>query len=43
VACELSIPSARIAVVAHPIGGTPEAELVARADASVDDLIRLLS
>ena len=43
VASELSIPGARIAVVSHPIGGTPEPELVARADAAVDDLIRLLS
>jgi hypothetical protein len=42
-ATELSIPDARIAVVPHPIGGTPEASLLERADAAIDELIRLLS
>jgi hypothetical protein len=43
VASELSIPGARIAVVPHPIVGTPDPELLARADAAIDDLIHLLS
>ena len=42
-AAELSIPGARIAVVPHPIGGTPDALLNAWADAAIDDLMRLLS
>ena len=40
---ELLIPAARIAVVSHPIGGTPEEALIARADASIDELIGCLA
>jgi hypothetical protein len=40
---ELQIPDARVSVVSHPIGGTPDATLEAWADASVDDLIRRFS
>jgi hypothetical protein len=43
IAEELLIPDARIAVVSHPIGGSPEKDLVARADAAIDELIRRLA
>ena len=36
------LPAARIAVVPHPIGGVPEAALLARADAAVDEILALL-
>ena len=39
---ELQIPDARIAVVSHPIGGSPRDSLVARADAAVSDLVDAL-
>jgi len=37
------LPAARIAVVEHPLGGTAEAGIVARAAAAVEQVIRLLS
>lgn len=43
VAADLSIPDARIVVVEHPIGGTPDEGLEARADRSIDALVRKLS
>ena len=33
------IPDARIVAVAHPVGGIPAAELLQRADASVDAVL----
>ena len=43
VAKEILIPDARIAVVSHPIGGTSKEALIARADASIDELIGRLA
>jgi len=40
---ENQLEGARIAVVPHPIGGTPEKTLLARADAAIDELIRRLA
>lgn len=37
------VPDARIAVVAHPIGATPETELAQRAEGIVDKSIALLT
>ena len=39
---ELRFPDARVVVVPHPIGGTPEATLDAWAEAALDDLERQL-
>lgn len=37
------IPGARICVVPHPIGGVPRAQLLARAEAAVDEILWLWS
>ena len=37
------LPQARIAVVEHPLGGIAEAQVVARADAVVEEVVRLLT
>ena len=37
---ELRMPDARVVVVGHPIGGTPEATLDSWADAALEKLIR---
>jgi len=41
-AARQGLAEARIAVVPHPIGGVREAELLARADAAVDEIAALL-
>jgi hypothetical protein len=40
---QLAFPSARIAVVAHPLGGTAEAGVIARADGAVEEVLALLT
>lgn len=42
VATTLGQPDARILEVAHPLGGTPEADVRAWADGAVEDALRLL-
>ena len=37
------LPEARIAVVAHPVGGVDERGLLARADAAVEEVLGLYS
>ena len=37
------LPQARIAVVDHPLGGVAEAQIVARADAVLEEVVRLLT
>ena len=39
---ELRFPEARVTIVPHPIGGTPEETLDAWAISALDDLERLL-
>jgi hypothetical protein len=41
-AAEAGLEDARIAVVAHPIGGTPSDELARRGDAAADVILALL-
>ena len=36
------LPDARLAVIAHPLGGISAAEVEARADAVIDDVLLLL-
>ncbi len=43
VAAGFGLPDARIAVFPHPLGGTPDATILAWADAAVDDVIALLT
>lgn len=43
VADDFGLPSARVAVFPHPLGGTAEATILAWADAAVDDVIGLLT
>ena len=42
-AAEAGLEDARIAVVPHPIGGTPKDELAQRGDAAADMILALLS
>ena len=37
------LPDARIAVIAHPLGAITDAEVLARAEAVVDDVIALFT
>ena len=37
------LPDARIAVVPHPLGGSSDEALLARADAAVDEVLALFS
>jgi hypothetical protein len=39
VAENFSLPDCRIVIVDHPLGGTPEATVVARAEAAVEQII----
>ena len=39
---QVGLDHARIVTIAHPVGGVAEAELLRRAEASVDHLIRSL-
>ena len=41
-AAQSGLADARLAVVAHPIGGVPEAELDRRADAVTEDVMSRL-
>ena len=41
-AVNYGLPTARIAVIEHPLGGIEEAAIVARAIAVVDQVLRLL-
>jgi hypothetical protein len=41
VAARAHLPDARIAVIEHPLGAISEAEVLARADAVVDEVIAL--
>jgi hypothetical protein len=43
VADQLAFPTARIAVVEHPLGGTAEPDVLARADGAVEDVLALLT
>jgi hypothetical protein len=43
VATGFGLPSARIAVFPHPLGGTPDDTIVAWADAAVDEVVELLT
>jgi hypothetical protein len=43
VAAASGLPEARIAVVAHPLGGISEADVVARADEAVEGVLGLLT
>lgn len=43
VADQFAFPSARIAVVEHPLGGTAEAGVIARADGAVEDVLTLFT
>jgi len=43
VAAGFGLPSARIAVFPHPLGGTPDDTIVAWADAAVDEVVALLT
>ena len=43
VAATLGLPDLRIAAVEHPLGGTEEAAVVARAEAAVEPTLRLLT
>ena len=43
VAETLGVPDLRIAAVDHPLGGIDEAAVVARADAAVEPVLRLLT
>jgi hypothetical protein len=43
VASSFGLPECRVVVVEHPLGGTDEAGIVARADAAVDRIIALLT
>ena len=39
----LGVPDLRIAAVDHPLGGIDEAAVIARADAAVEPVLRLLT
>ena len=41
-AVQSGLPDARIAIVAHPIGGVPKAELERRGDAASEDVMNRL-
>jgi hypothetical protein len=43
VAARAHMPDARIAVIEHPLGAITDAEVLARADAVVDDVIALFT
>ena len=43
VASGFGVPQARIAVFPHPLGGTDDATILAWADASIDDVLSLLT
>jgi hypothetical protein len=43
VAANFGLPECRIVIVEHPLGGTDEAGIVARADAAVERIITLLT
>ncbi len=43
VAATMGLPDARIVEVAHPLGGTDEETVRARADAVVEETLRLLT
>lgn len=43
VADQLAFPKARIAVVEHPLGGTAESGVLARADGAVEEVLALLT
>ena len=43
VADQFAFPSARIAVVEHPLGGTAEAGVIDRADGAVETVLALLT
>ena len=43
VAAMMGLPDARIVEVAHPLGGTDEETVRARADAVVEETLRLLT
>ena len=42
-AADLGLADLRIVSVKHPIGGVPEAAILARADAVVDEVLALLT
>ena len=43
VATNFGLPECRVVVVEHPLGGTDEATVVARADAAVERIIGLFT
>ncbi len=43
VAANFGLPECRVVVVEHPLGGTDEAAIIARADAAVERIIGLLT
>ena len=43
VADQFAFATARIAVVEHPLGGTAEAGVIARADGAVESVLALLT
>ena len=43
VASNFGLPETRIVVVEHPLGGTDEAGIIARADGAVDRIMQLLT
>jgi hypothetical protein len=43
VAAGFGVPDARVAVFPHPLGGTPDATILAWADAAIDEVIGLLT
>jgi hypothetical protein len=43
VARNFGLPDCRVVVVEHPLGGTDEAAILARADAAVEPIVRLFT
>ena len=43
VAANFGLPECRVVVVEHPLGGTDEATILARADAAVDRIVKLFT
>ncbi len=43
VAANFGLPECRVVVVEHPLGGTDEAAILARADAAVERIIKLFT